>query len=113
MGFDVSYPVSYDESMEKCDAIVEFSITPIGSGAHLSDAIARCTRIVRESGLKNELHAMGTLLEGDLDECLQVVRSCVEEALANTPRVSTSIRIDTGEGRSGIQDRVRSVEDKL
>lgn len=99
--------------MDKRNAVVEFSITPVGTGEHLSEAIARCTRIVRESGLDNELHAMGTILEGDLDDCLRIIRQCMEEALVDAPRVSTSLRIDCGAGRSGMGHRVQSVEDKL
>lgn len=38
--------------------MVEFSITPIGSGEHVSEQVARCTRLIRESGIKNELHAI-------------------------------------------------------
>lgn len=99
--------------MKKRNAVVEFSITPVGTGEHLSEAVARCTAIVRESGLDNELHAMGTIVEGDLDECLLVIRRCMEQALSDAPRVSTSVRIDCGEGRSGLAERVRSVEDKV
>jgi uncharacterized protein (TIGR00106 family) len=105
--------MTYGDAMDKRTAIVEFSITPVGSGPHLADAIARVTRIVRESGLDNELHAMGTILEGDVDQCLQVIRQCIDAALEEAPRASTSIRIDAGEGRSGIAERVRSVEDRL
>ncbi|MEX2500352.1 MAG: MTH1187 family thiamine-binding protein [Wenzhouxiangellaceae bacterium] len=99
--------------MENRNAIVEFSITPVGTGEHLSEAVAKCTRIVRESGLDNELHAMGTIVEGDLDECLRVIRQCIDAVLAEAPRASTSVRIDCGDGRSGITSRVQSVEDKL
>lgn len=99
--------------MKKRNAIVEFSITPIGTDAHISEAVAACTRIVRDSGVDNELHAMGTIIEGDLDECLDVIRRCVDAVLVEAPRASTSIRIDCGDGRSGIADRVQSVEDKL
>lgn len=99
--------------MEKRNAVVEFSITPVGTGAHISAAVAKCTRIVRESGLDNELHAMGTIVEGDLDECLRVIRKCMDTVLAEAPRASTSVRIDCGDGRSGIASRVQSVEDKL
>lgn len=94
-------------------AVVEFSVTPVGSGTHLADAIARVTRIVRDSGLDNQLHAMGTILEGDLDECLSVIGRCIDAVLEEAPRASTSVRIDAGEGRCGMADRVRSVEDKL
>lgn len=93
--------------------MVEFSITPVGTGTHLGNAVAECTRIVRESGLDNELHAMGTIIEGDLDECLRVIQRCVEAVHAEAPRASTSVRIDSGEGRSGMSERVQSVEDKL
>ncbi len=99
--------------MEKRNAVVEFSITPVGTDAHISEAVAKCTRVVRESGLDNELHAMGTTVEGDLDQCLRVIRECIEAVLVEAPRASTSVRIDCGEGRSGIASRVRSVEDKL
>jgi uncharacterized protein (TIGR00106 family) len=99
--------------MSERTAIVEFSITPVGAGAHLAEAIARVTEIVRDSGLENELHAMGTILEGDLDDCLAVIRRCIDAALEEAPRASTSVRIDAGEGRSGISDRVKSVEDRL
>ena len=100
--------------MSKRNAIVEFSVTPVGSGEHLSDAIARCTRIVRDSGLDNELHAMGTILEGDLRECLDVIQSCIDEVLADAPRVSTSVRIDASAGEpGGLGERVASVENKV
>lgn len=99
--------------MENRNAVVEFSITPVGTDAHISQAVAACTRIVRDSGLDNELHAMGTIVEGDLDQCLRVIHRCMDAVLADSPRASTSIRIDSGEIRSGIADRVRSVEDKL
>jgi len=99
--------------MENRNAIVEFSITPVGTDEHLSETIAKCTGIVRESGLDNELHAMGTIVEGDLDECLRVIRQCIDAVLADAPRASTSVRIDCGKGRSGITSRVQSVEDKL
>ncbi len=105
--------MTYGGDMNKRTAIVEFSITPVGGGTHLADAIARVTRIVRDSGLDNELHAMGTILEGDLEECLKVIRQCIDAALEEAPRASTSVRIDAGEGRAGIADRVRSVEDRL
>jgi len=80
----------------------------------VSDQIARCTRLVRDSGIRNELHAMGTILEGDLDKSLELIRSCVTETLKDAPRVSVSVRIDArADGQTDIDQRVRSVEDKL
>ncbi len=95
-------------------SIIEFSVIPIGSGEHLSDQVAKCTRLVRASGIKNELHAMGTILEGDLDECLELVKKCLLEVRKDSPRVTATIRIDlrSGDG-GGIEKSVESVEGKL
>lgn len=100
--------------MEKRNSILEFSVLPVGHGDHLSGAVARCTRIVRESGLNNQLHAMGTILEGDLDQSLEVVKKCLGEVLKEAPRATVSIRIDArADGKTDMDERVKSVEEKL
>ncbi len=95
-------------------SLIEFSIVPVGSGEHLSDHVAKCTRLVRESGIKNELHAMGTILEGDLDECFELIKKCLDEVRKDSPRVSAAIRVDIRSGNGGgIEKSVESVEGKL
>src|SRR5512140_1936276 len=60
-------------------AIVFLTITPLGTGTpSVSRYVAGCERILRESGLKHELTAMGTIIEGDLDAILAVVRKMHE-----------------------------------
>jgi len=96
------------------NALIEFSITPVGHDRHLSEQIARCTRLVRQSGIENELHAMGTILDGDLEKSLDLIRSCIEETLKDSPRVSVTVRIDArADGATDLAGRVKSVEDKL
>lgn len=86
----------------------------MGSSEHVSEQIARCTRLVRESGIKNELHAMGTVLEGDLDESLDVIKRCLREVLEDAPRATATIRIDARSGGAReIEASVESVEKKL
>lgn len=100
--------------MDQKNALLEFSVLPVGGGEHLSETVARCTRIVRDSNLKNELHAMGTLLEGDLDESLDVVKRCLNEVIKDAPRATASIRIDLrADGKTDIGQRVAAVEAKL
>ncbi|MBC7220544.1 MTH1187 family thiamine-binding protein [Candidatus Bipolaricaulota bacterium] len=94
--------------------VCEFSIVPIGSGESLSSHVARCERIVRESGLPHRLTAMGTIVEGEWDEVLAVIRACHMAVRADVRRVSTLIRIDDREGPPGrLEQKVRSVEEKL
>lgn len=100
--------------VEKRSTVLEFSVLPVGGSARLSEPVARCTRIVRESGLNNELHSMGTTLEGALDQSLEVVKQCLNEVLKDSPRASVSIRIDArADGKTGMKDRVQSVEGKV
>ncbi len=94
--------------------VCEFSIVPIGAGESLSSHVARCERIVRESGLPHRLTAMGTIVEGEWDEVLAVIRACHMAVRADVRRVSTLIRIDDREGPPGrLEQKVRSVEEKL
>ena len=99
-------------------AIVEVSVVPLGTGStSLSPYVAACEKELKEhSGdLKYELTAMGTIIEGDLDQILQLVRRLHEVPFkSGAERVSTSIKIDDRRDKSGsIKQKVQSVEDKL
>jgi uncharacterized protein (TIGR00106 family) len=97
-------------------AIVFLTITPLGTATpSVSKYVAGVERILRESGLKHQLTAMGTIIEGDLDEILAVVRRMHEHPFAQGAlRVSTSIRIDDRRDRvATIEGKMRSVEEKL
>ena len=91
--------------------IAEFTIVPLGGEEHLSPAVAEILRIVDESGLPYELHAMGTIVEGDWEVVLALIRRCHHRMLESHPRVSTSIRIDDAPGREGrLRGKVEAVE---
>ena len=74
--------------------LLDFSMTPLGKGESVSAYVARCLEIVVASGLDYRLHAMGTTLEGELDEVLKVVRRCFEVLQSDCNRISCSIKID-------------------
>ncbi len=99
-------------------AVVEISIVPLGTGTtSLSPYVAACEKELRENsqGLKYELTAMGTIVEGDLDQILTLVRRLHEVPFrSGAKRVSTSIKIDDRRDKEGtIDQKIRSVEDKL
>jgi Uncharacterized conserved protein len=51
--------------------LVAFSITPLGIGEEVGEAVAEAIRIVRQSGLSNQTDAMFTTIEGEWDEDLE------------------------------------------
>ena len=99
-------------------AVVEISIVPLGTGStSLSPYVAACEKVLRENSgdLKYELTAMGTILEGDLDQIMSLVRRLHEVPFdRGAQRVSTSVKIDDRRDRPGtIEQKVKSVEEKL
>lgn len=95
--------------------IADVCIIPIGIGVSVSKEISLCERIFAAAGLKTNLHAYGTNLEGEWDAVFGAIQRC-HEALhaAGVPRISTSLRFGTRIDREQtMEDKVRSVEEKL
>ncbi len=97
-------------------AVVFVTVVPLGTETpSVSKYVAGVERILRDSGLKHELTGMGTIIEGDLDAILPVLRKMHEQPFSEgVRRVSTSIRIDDRRDKAGsIEGKVRSVKEKL
>jgi len=91
--------------------IVAFSVTPLGVGEHVGRAVAEVVRVVRASGLPNRTDAMFTVVEGEWDEVMAVVRQATEAVAAVAPRVSLVLKADINPGVSGaITSKVDAVE---
>ena len=97
-------------------AVVFLTITPLGTGTpSVSRYVAGVERILRATTLKHQLTAMGTIIEGDLDEILAVVRTMHEHPFTQgAVRVSTLLKIDDRRDKEHtIAGKMRSVEEKL
>lgn len=90
--------------------LVAFSVAPSGAfpGAgpdgSVSAAVAEAVRVVRASGLPNETNAMFTLVEGEWDEVMAVVKQATMAVAAVSPRVSLVLKADL---RAGVTDALR------
>lgn len=94
--------------------LLDFSMFPVGKGESLSEYVARSLDIVDRSGLEYRCHSMGTTIEAELDDALDVVKQCFQAMSADCERVSCSIKIDYRKDRSGrLDDKVARVENKL
>ncbi len=96
-------------------AVVFVSITPLGAGPSVSKFVAGVEEILRGTKLVNQLTAMGTIIEGNLDRILAVIRKMHEHPFAEgAVRVSTFIKIDDRrDTEHTIAGKMRSVEEKL
>ena len=94
--------------------LIEFSIVPIGASGSVGAKVAEVLDIVDSSGLSYKLTPMGTIVEGEWDELLQLVKECHMKMMKHEERVLTRITIDDRKGKTGNIDRkVRSIEKRL
>ena len=94
--------------------LLEFSMFPLDKGESLSQYVARSIDIIDRSGIGYQTHAMGTVLEGEIDQVLDVVRRCYEAMAVDCNRIECSIKIDSRKGSHGrLRSKVASVEEKL
>ena len=98
-------------------AIVEVTVVPMGTpGTSVSRYVANCHKVLTEaSGVKYELNPMGTVIEGDLDRILAVIRKMHEVPFGEgAQRVSTLIRIDDRRDKvSTMAAKLQAVKEKL
>lgn len=89
-------------------ALAEIQVVPIGVGVSVRRQVVRAHEIIRGAGLKTQLHAYGTNVEGDLDTILSTIKA-IHETLHSegTRRLSTTIKIGSR------TDKEPSLEDKL
>jgi len=94
--------------------LVEFSIIPIGSSSSIGDQIAEVLRIVDASGLPYKINPMGTVVEGEWDEVVKLIKKCHKKVLMSEDRVVTTISIDDRKGKPNrIDEKVKSIERRI
>ena len=90
------------------NVMIDICIVPLGVGVSVSEYIAACQRVLDDAGLKHEMHAYGTNVEGDWDDVMAAVKRCHEVVhQMGAPRITTSMRLGTR------TDRVQTMDDKI
>lgn len=95
--------------------IADFCIVPMGVGISVSPYVAACEKVLKETGLKTQLHAYGTNIEGEWDTVFTAIKKCHETVHAmGAPRITSTLKFGTRTDRAQtMEDKVRSVEQKL
>ena len=94
--------------------LLEFSISPLEKGESVSQYVARSLEMIEASGLDYRLHAMGTIVEGELDQVLDLLRRCIEAMAQDCDRITCTAKLDYRRGHQGrLESKISSVEEKL
>ena len=98
-------------------AIAEVSVVPLGTETpSVSKYVARAVKILQqEKDVKYEITPMGTIIEGDLDKILAVVRKMHEGTFGEgVARVLTTVKIDDRRDKAqGMKEKVNSLRREL
>jgi uncharacterized protein (TIGR00106 family) len=93
--------------------LMEFSLIPLDKGVSLSTYVARALTIVEESGLEYRLNPMGTVVEGEWEELLNLLTGCFKALERDSERIYLQVKFDHRKGVSGaIDSKVKSVQAK-
>jgi uncharacterized protein (TIGR00106 family) len=94
--------------------MIEFSILPIGEESHVGKYIAAAVKIVHESGMDYRLTPMGTILVGEWEPAMEVIKKCHETVRQMSDRIITKIKIDDLKGpERQPEEKIKSVERML
>jgi uncharacterized protein (TIGR00106 family) len=98
-------------------AMIDISVVPVGTKTpSVSKYVAGAVKILQhEPGIRYELTAMNTIIEGDLDQLLTLARRMHRSAFdAGAERVVTTLRIDERLDKPlTIEGKVKAVKEKL
>jgi len=94
--------------------LIEFSIIPIGVGSSIGDQLAEVLKIIDASGLSYKINPMGTVIEGEWDEIMKLVKKCHNTVMKTGERANTTISIDDRKGKPNrIDEKVKSIERRI
>src|SRR4030042_4149453 len=98
-------------------AIAEISVVPLGTKTpSVSQYVARAIKVLeRERDIRYEITAMGTIVEGDLERILALVKKMHEVVFEEgVARVLTTVKIDERRDKAqGMKEKVDSLRKKL
>jgi uncharacterized protein (TIGR00106 family) len=90
--------------------VAELSLEPIGSGSSMKTEISEAVKILRQCGLKHEVHALSTTVEGEWEDVVGCVRRCHERLLQmGVPRVLSTLKIETRSDKPASMERQKHV----
>ena len=95
--------------------IAQFTLVPLGTKTDsLSKTLAKAMQHIVESGLDYKAGPMGTVVEGDWYQIMNLINRCRKTILRECSRVQVSITIDDRKNiKNPLVNKVKSLEKKM
>lgn len=89
--------------------IAVMPLRPYGSEEEMYKVVDKCIELVKESGMKYEISANSTTVEGDLDSVFELAKRVHSLPFElNCERVITIFRIDQKQGGITIDEKLKN-----
>ncbi|EXJ22549.1 hypothetical protein ADIAL_2135 [Alkalibacterium sp. AK22] len=92
------------------NTLVAVSIVPIGVGDEISAEVAEVIKVIRTSGLPNQVTSMFTEIEGPWDEVMAVIKDATRVLADKGIRTEVIIKADI---RPGYENTIKSKTEKI
>ena len=94
--------------------LAELSIFPLDKGESVSEYVARVINIIKKSHIQYELGPMGTCIEGDFEEVMELIKECMYALKQDCNRIYMTLKVDYRKDRiNGIKGKISSVKKYL
>jgi uncharacterized protein (TIGR00106 family) len=97
--------------------LMEFAMSPSGGsrqGASVSEPVARVIDVIDRSGMPYQLTPMGTIVEGEWAQCMDLMTRCFELLKSDFPRVTVQMKVDYRDAPIGrLKSKTARVEERL
>ena len=94
--------------------LAQISMFPLGKSSGLSEDVAGVIAEIENSGLPYQLTSMGTLIEGEWDEVMELIGRCRRMMLEKHDRIYLVMKVDDHKGVTGkLRGKIASVEKRL
>ncbi len=91
--------------------MVELSILPVGRDEHVGKYVAEAVKVIHASGLEYRLAPMGTIIVGEWEKVMPVVKQAHDAVRRHSSRVITKLKIDDFSGQERMpEEKVAAVE---
>jgi len=90
------------------------SMFPVGAGDSLADPVAEVVEEIDRAGLRYEVTGMDTVIEGEWDEVMPVLRRAEERLREKHGRVFMLLAADDHKGaRDRLRGAVKDIEERV
>jgi uncharacterized protein (TIGR00106 family) len=94
--------------------LIEFSVVPIGAGPEMKVPVAQVVDMIDKSGLPYQVTATSTIIEGEWDRVMPLIKQCIDNVRRSAPRVVAMLKIDDEAGAQGqLKANVEDIEAML